>query len=79
MSVNKDLCITCGNRFTLPYPAFGEGCKEGHKTVHIGLCSTPSCPNRIGYTIDDDFCGPTYLLCNSCIEDIEFKYAPVAQ
>lgn len=39
---------------------------EMHCVVHVGTCTICKV-SKIGYVIDDDYCGPEKLVCPSCL------------
>jgi hypothetical protein len=62
---NKDLCLNCGKQY--PSKLWGAECDcENPNVVHLLECQGTGCKNIIGYTLDDDYCGPE-LYCSDCI------------
>ncbi len=62
--IDVDWCIQCQEERP---SSIWPNCKGNitHTVVHIGKCKF--CDNSIGYEIDDDYCGPTTIVCPSCL------------
>jgi len=59
-----DQCMSCGTR--IESKLWGATCPFCNKTcIHVYVCDT--CDKEIGLLMDDDYCGPTRVVCNSCL------------
>ena len=46
----------------------GGACELGHVVCHQAPCDR--CGRLIGFTIDDDYCGPEFLICPDCLDKV---------
>ena len=60
----RDICVNCGQ--TYPQKLWGALCNcTNPMVVHRMKCTL--CDNKVGYMIDDDYCGPEFVICSQCL------------
>ena len=64
----KDICLNCGTEYESMLWGVKCPCSVPN-VIHRMPCT--GCGEIIGYSMDDDYCGPEELYCPNCINKIK--------